>query len=70
MDNTQQPTIAWLLEKTNAQALAQLLKRWPILLHAWEKGGFKLVPQSFENPLCGCDYSLYCSKKTPRQSHS
>jgi len=50
MDNTQQPTIAWLLEKTNAQALAQLLKRWPILLHAWEKGGFKLVPQSFENP--------------------
>ncbi len=50
MDNTQQPTVAWLLEKTNAQALAQLLKRWPMLLQAWEKGGFKLVPQSFENP--------------------
>ncbi|NLF93188.1 MAG: hypothetical protein GX564_04810 [Oligosphaeraceae bacterium] len=49
MHQISQAALSWLLEKTNSQALAHLLRRWPALCSAWEKGGFKLTPQTFEN---------------------
>ena len=50
MQQISQAALSWLLEKTNAQALAHLLRRWPAICSVWEKGGFKLTPQTFESP--------------------